>query len=198
MLLEALYMNSKPVIIIDNLAICKIMDFYKNTGLKFSDTNTGDVIEKYINDTINSIATINHNSLLQQPYLNSWQEYKRITLGKWNFAVEVKDNTIIIVDACHRQNLTNNPEIHDDGQLPYHNPRITGIHFPTRLPGGSCFIRADIDGEWHGIRKISQEDYDRGRLHPEYAIHLAERAYAKELAQERFPLEVFLNKGRKP
>ena len=183
---------------IDNQVHDKITSFYHNIYLHKKERFCKAHIRNLIKSRYNSIRSINENTILMRPYLNSWKDYNRVLLGEWNFAVKKSGNMIHVVDACHRQNLTNNPEIRDNGQLPYHNPRITSIHFPTRLPGGSCFIRADIDGEWQGIRKISEEDYDRGRLHPEYAIHLAERAYAKELAQERLPLDEFLYKGRKP
>lgn len=190
-------MISKLHIIVDNLAIAQIMSFYNNVGLKFPHNNTGDVIEKYIDNAINSIYSLNNDKLLQEPYLNRWAGYKRITLGYWNLAVVVDGNTFYVKDACHRQNMTNNPEIEESEDIPYNNPRINKVDFPLHLPNGFYWIRAKIDGDWYSVRKITESEYQRGCIDKDFAIKLAEKYYAKELAENRFDLDNFIRQGPK-
>ena len=38
-------------------------------------------------------------------------------------------------------------------------PRITNISFP-HIPDNPYYIRAKVDGEWAGIRKITEKEYN--------------------------------------
>ena len=155
-------------------------------------------IIKLIRKRKNAILTITKNNLLMNPYLNEWIGLRRILVGNWNFAVRIRGNTITLLDAKHGQNMTNNPEILEVVEKKYENPRITNITFPIHLQGNPYRIRCDIDGEWAGMKEISKEEYEKGQIDKEYAIRLIEKYYTLELEEERFKLDEFHEKGRKP
>lgn len=191
-------MNSKFNIEISNKAIGKIVSFYNNVGLKFPNTNTGEVIEKNIANTINSIHSIKQNTFIRNSYIDEWAKYKMITCGKWNFAVDIKENKMVIVDACHQLNMTNNKSMEDlfEEELNASTPRITDITFPPAR-NNRYFIRCKIDGEQQFMKEIATElldDYKNDRI---TKYQLAERCYDKELKEDRMNLEQFLHKGRK-
>lgn len=39
------------------------------------------------------------------PTISRWKNYYMAKAGKWYFAYIVEDDTIIVVDACHAQNM---------------------------------------------------------------------------------------------
>lgn len=175
----------------------KLSTFYYNMWKAHHNEWGREEINKLISSRYNSlIKNVNHNKLLMQPYLNRWNDYKQIVINEWDYAVDIKDEKVFIVDACHRQNMTNNPEIKESDYIPYNNPRITNIYFPPHRPGGAYYIRADIDKDWCGIRKISESEHYRGNLDKEFAVKLAEKCYAKELASKRLDIDDYLKRGR--
>lgn len=191
-------MTSKFKITVNNEAIDKIMSFYNNVGIKLPNTNTGDVIEKNIINTINSIYSIKQNILIRNPYLDRWAGYRMITCGKWNFAVDVKDNEIVVVDACHQQNMTNNHSIAEmfENDLNASVQRITDITFPLSRDSRH-FIRCKIDGEQQFLHEIPLKYFNQYKSGELTKYQLAEKCYAKELNENRFTLDQFLNKGPK-
>lgn len=185
-------------LIIKQSALDKIAQFYKSMGQKYMNTYGFEEIDKVIRNNIQSMRLINNNKLLSEPMLEQWGSYNRVVIGKWHFAIDIKDDNVYVVDACHEQNMANNKSHIDLFEDDLQNPpnRLTNITFP-HTPGNPYYVRANVDSEWCGIRRISEKEYRdvmHGKIDP---YKIAEKYYAKELAEDRFKMDEFLNKGPK-
>ena len=183
---------------VKNNVFKEISTFYKNVGLNYHNSYGREEIKKLILTNLKKPERIDNTNLISDPILDKWKGMGRIVIGKWHFAIDIKGNKVIVADACHEQNMTNQRNIvelfEEDLNTPL--PRITNISL-AHTPGNPYYIRAKVDGEWAGIRKITEKEYYdvmSGKLD---SYKLAEKYFAKELAQERFGLDDFLNKGQK-
>ena len=177
----------------------KIAEFYKNVGRNHVYTYGEEEIDKLIKNNIQKIRDINSTKLISDPILDKWNGMGRIVIGKWHFAIDIKGNKVIVADACHEQNMTDQRNIVElfEEDLNTPQPRITGITFPPSR-NNRHFIRCRIAGEQQFLKEIPikvYQEYKDGKI---TRYQLAEKCYAKELTQERFPLDVFLHQGRKP
>lgn len=48
---------------------------------------------------------IEKSLLRREPTIERWKGYHMANTDKWYFAYTIDDDTIIIVDACHAQNM---------------------------------------------------------------------------------------------
>ena len=58
-----------------------------------------------IDEAIDAMYQIEQTLLRREPTLERWKGYYMANTDKWYFAYIIKDNTIIVVDACHAQNM---------------------------------------------------------------------------------------------
>lgn len=91
-------------LIIKQSALDKIAQFYKSMGQKYMNTYGFEEIDKVIRNNIQSMRLINNNKLLSEPMLEQWGSYNRVVIGKWHFAIDIKDDNVYVVVACHEQN----------------------------------------------------------------------------------------------
>lgn len=176
----------------------EISRFYENVGLKYNNIYGREEIRKLILENLKKPNQINHSKFLTDPVLEKWKGYGRVLIGKWNFAIDIKDNKVIIVDACHQQNMTNDRSLTElfEEDLNIRIPRITNITIPPARDNRH-FIHCKIDGERQPMKVINPDIYRLYEKEEMTLYQLAERCYAKELKEDRFELDVFLNKGRK-
>lgn len=83
----------------------KIRSFYQNVARKYKHTYD---LSDFIRDVQNAVIAMNQierTLLRREPIIPRWQGYYMANTDKWYFAYIIKDDTIIIVDACHAQNM---------------------------------------------------------------------------------------------
>ena len=86
----------------------KIYSFYYNVALKYRHTYSEEQMLKNIDDAVDSIYEIEHSLPRRVPTIARWTGYHMANTNKWYFAYIIKGDTIIVVDACHTQNMHNN------------------------------------------------------------------------------------------
>ncbi|MBP5771105.1 MAG: hypothetical protein J6W75_07055 [Bacteroidaceae bacterium] len=62
-------------------------------------------MHKNIDDAFASMFHIERTLLRRKPTIQQWQGFHMANAGKWYFAYVIEDDVIIIVDACHSQNI---------------------------------------------------------------------------------------------
>ena len=84
----------------------KISTFYHNVANKYKHTYSKELMHKNIDDAIDSMYEIERTLLRRQPTISRWLGYYMANTDKWYFAYIIEDDeTVIIVDACHAQNM---------------------------------------------------------------------------------------------
>ena len=91
--------------IIKPLAIRKIRSFYRNVYKKYPNTYAYADMLKYINATVDAIYSIEVTALRRKPTVERWQGWNMAHVGNWYYAYTIDDNTIVIHDASHTQNM---------------------------------------------------------------------------------------------
>lgn len=82
----------------------KIYTFYGNVAKKYHHTYDKSDYKRNVHDALMSIYRIEKDLLRREPTISRWKYYMANT-DKWYFAYTIEDDTIIIVDACHAQNM---------------------------------------------------------------------------------------------
>ena len=83
----------------------KITSFYRNVSKKYKHAYSLELMEKNVHDAYDAIYCIERTLLRREPTLSRWKGYHMANTDKWYFAYTIEGNTIIIVDACHAQNM---------------------------------------------------------------------------------------------
>ncbi|MBQ6772273.1 MAG: hypothetical protein IJP44_15015 [Bacteroidales bacterium] len=94
-----------PSYIIKKRCTQKITTFYRNVSKKYKHTYSEELMHKNADDAFNSIYQIERTLLRRKPTLSRWKGYHMANTDKWYFAYIIDGDTIIIVDACHAQNM---------------------------------------------------------------------------------------------
>ena len=83
----------------------KIYSFYYNVALKYRHTYSEELMHKNIDDAIDSMYMIERSLLRRHPTIAKWIGLYMANTDKWYFAYVIEGDTILIVDACHAQNM---------------------------------------------------------------------------------------------
>ena len=83
----------------------KINSFYRNVSIKYKHTYSEELMHKNADDAFDSIYKIERTLLRRSPTIARWAGYHMAHTEKWYFAYIIKGDTIIVVDACHAQNM---------------------------------------------------------------------------------------------
>lgn len=83
-----------------------IKRFYQNVAKKYSSTYSLELMHKNINETIDSMYLIENELLRRTPTKSIWKNCFMANTKKWYFAYKLFDDTVVIVDACHAQNMS--------------------------------------------------------------------------------------------
>lgn len=75
--------------------------------MKYRHTYSESLMLKNIDDAVDSMFQIEQSLLRRKPILERWQKegWHMANAGKWYYAYSIHDNTVIIEDACHEQNM---------------------------------------------------------------------------------------------
>ena len=82
-----------------------IKSFYHNVAKKYSVTYSTELMHKNIDEAIDSMYRIENGLLRRTPTKNIWKGCFMANTKKWYFAYKVFGDVIVIVDACHAQNM---------------------------------------------------------------------------------------------
>ena len=82
-----------------------IYSFYYHVALKYRHTYSEELMIQNIDEASDSIYQIENGLLRREPTLERWKGCHMANTDKWYFAYTIEGNTIIIVDACHAQNM---------------------------------------------------------------------------------------------
>lgn len=64
-------------------------------------------MHKNIDDAIDAMFQIENGLLRREPTIRRWQGYYMGNTDKWYYAYIIQDDMIVVVDACHAQNMHN-------------------------------------------------------------------------------------------
>ena len=91
--------------IIKPRAARKIYTFYGNVAKKYRHTYDKNDYKRNVRAALTSVYDIERKLLRRPPTLKRWAKYHMANTDKWYFAYTIDNDTIIIVDACHSQNM---------------------------------------------------------------------------------------------
>ena len=83
----------------------KIRSFYRNVAKKYKHTYDFGDFARDVQNAVFSIYQIERSLLRREPILKRWEGCYMANTDKWYYAYKIEGNTIIIVDACHAQNM---------------------------------------------------------------------------------------------
>lgn len=86
-------------------AAAKIRSFYKNVGMKYCHTYSYEDMERNVRDAFFAIYAIERTLPRRRPTISRWAGYHMANTDKWYYAYIIENDTIIVVDACHAQNM---------------------------------------------------------------------------------------------
>lgn len=83
----------------------KIFTFYSNVAKKYRHTYDKDSLKRDVQNAVSSICQIERTLLRREPTISRWAGLLMANTDKWYFAYRIDGDTIVIVDACHAQNM---------------------------------------------------------------------------------------------
>ena len=91
--------------IIKPRAARKIYTFYGNVAKKYRHTYDKSDYKRNIYDALASVYDIERVLLRREPILKRWAGCHMANTDRWYFAYTIDGDTVIVVDACHAQNM---------------------------------------------------------------------------------------------
>ena len=91
--------------ILKKQCLLKIATFYQNVAKKYKHTYSKELMHKNIDDAIDSIYEIEKKLLRRKPTIDRWAGFHMANTDNWYFAYTIDDDTIVVHDACHAQNM---------------------------------------------------------------------------------------------
>jgi hypothetical protein len=86
-------------------ALGKIRSFYGNVAKKYRHTYSYEDMERNVRDATLSIYGIEACLVRREPTIARWQGLHMANTDRWYYAYRIEGDTIIVVDACHAQNM---------------------------------------------------------------------------------------------
>ena len=83
----------------------EIYSFYRNVAQKYKHTYSKELMHKNIDEAIDSMYQIERTLHRRNPGLTKWLGLYMANTDKWYYAYTIEGETIIVVDACHAQNM---------------------------------------------------------------------------------------------
>lgn len=160
----------------------EISKFYNNVGYKYINTYGREEINNLIENKFAPLLNVNKNKLISDPFLDRWKGYGRIVIDKWNFAIDIKGDKAIIVDACHAQNMHNNKTLIElfEKDLQGYSDKVKNLTLP-HTPGNPYFMRVELNDCCFYMKKITEENYFKCKDDSKFAYKLAEELFVDEI-----------------
>lgn len=83
----------------------KIAGFYHNVAKKYKHTYSEQLMNRNIIEAYDAMSLVEKSLPRRKPTIARWQGYHMVHAGHWYYAYSIQDDTIIIEDACHEQNM---------------------------------------------------------------------------------------------
>lgn len=176
----------------------EISKFYHNVGYKYINTYGREEINKLIENKFAPLLHVSKNKLLSDPFLDRWKGYGRIVIDKWNFAIDIKGDKAIIVDACHAQNMHNNKTLIElfEKDLQGYSDKVKNLTLP-HTPGNPYFMRVELNDCCFYMKKITEENYFKCKDDSKFAYKLAEELFVDEIQYIEQSQELLDSRGFK-
>ena len=91
--------------IVKPLAAQKIWSFYHHVARKYQHTFDEEDLIRNARQAVRSIYRIEQSLLRRKPIIKRWRQYYMANIGSWYYAYTIEDSTIVVHDACHKQNM---------------------------------------------------------------------------------------------
>lgn len=91
--------------VIRRRCLMKINTFYRNVSKKYKHTYSEVRMHKNADEAIDGMYQIERSLLRREPILARWKGCFMANTDKWYFAYTFDGETVIVVDACHAQNM---------------------------------------------------------------------------------------------
>jgi len=91
--------------LIEPLCYENIYSFYHNVALKYRHTYSEELMQQNIDDAVDAFFQIEKTLLRRKPTLSRWNGFHMANTDKWYYAYIILGDVIIVVDACHAQNM---------------------------------------------------------------------------------------------
>lgn len=83
----------------------KIRSFYNNVANKYKHTYDKEDLKRNVHDAVFAIFQIEKTLLRRKPTLQRWAGYHMAKADKWYYAYIILGDEIVVLDACHAQNM---------------------------------------------------------------------------------------------
>jgi len=91
--------------IIKPLAQRKIRSFYSNVAKKYRHAYDKNDQKRNVYNALQGVYDIEKKLLRRKPTLERWLGYHMANKEKWYYAYIIADDVIVVLDACHEQNM---------------------------------------------------------------------------------------------
>ena len=85
--------------------LTNIKRFYRNVAKKYPNTYSRELMRKNVIDAIQSMYKIEAGLLRRTPTISRWEGCYMANTSRWYYAYKIIDDKIIVLDACHAQNM---------------------------------------------------------------------------------------------
>lgn len=82
-----------------------IKQFYLNVAKKYAHTYSKELMHKNVDEAVDAMYMIENGLLRRAPLLPEWEGCYMANTNKWYFAYKVFDDVVVVIDACHSQNM---------------------------------------------------------------------------------------------
>ena len=82
-----------------------IKSFYLNVAKKYAHTYSRELMHKNVDEAINAMYQIENGLLRRFPTIKRWNGCFMANTKHWYFAYKIFDDVIVVIDACHAQNM---------------------------------------------------------------------------------------------
>ncbi|MBQ0075276.1 MAG: hypothetical protein KBT34_13930 [Prevotella sp.] len=82
-----------------------IKQFYLNVARKYAHTYSRELMHKNVDEAVDAMYMIEDGLLRRAPLLPEWAGCYMANTNKWYFAYKVFGDVVVVVDACHSQNM---------------------------------------------------------------------------------------------
>lgn len=83
----------------------KIRSFYGNVARKYRHTYSYEDMERNVRDAVLSVYQIEESLPRREPTISRWAGCYMANTDRWYYAYRIDGDTIIVMDACHAQNM---------------------------------------------------------------------------------------------
>lgn len=86
-------------------AAAKIRGYYQNVAKKYRHAYSYEDMDRNVRDAFFAIYAIERTLPRRRPTVSRWADYHMANTAKWYYAYKIDGDTIMVVDACHAQNM---------------------------------------------------------------------------------------------